>query len=232
MNRTGLLIVAGLLVAACGLTAVWGEEPADEVRLLRAQNTLLQATIKARDKKIAELQEEIKRLKAEPAQVELEKLRNDLKNAKEQIAKMEVELKQAKPTKESGVKITDRDLTPKSLKGRNFVGAELLLDGYVVETAAEKGEYIAIVAAGDEGPRGKPMMLRTEGKVEYQVQIRLSGELAARLKPGDILMRFRGTIHRVELMEGDMYERTGVGYGPQTSKGTLIVVTLERATIQ
>ena len=28
MNRMGLLIVAGLLVAACGLTAVRAEEPA------------------------------------------------------------------------------------------------------------------------------------------------------------------------------------------------------------
>lgn len=65
MNRTGVLLVAGLLVAACGLTAVWAEEPADEVRLLRAQNNLLKATIEARDKKIAELQEEIEKLKTE-----------------------------------------------------------------------------------------------------------------------------------------------------------------------
>lgn len=65
MNRTGLLIVAGLLVAAWGLTAVRAEEPADEVRILRAQNALLKATIETRDKTIAELQEEIKRLKAE-----------------------------------------------------------------------------------------------------------------------------------------------------------------------
>lgn len=232
MNRMGLLIVAGLLVAACGLTTVWADEPADEVRLLRANNQLLKATIEARDKKIAELQEEIKKLKAEPAQVELERLRQELKSAKGQIAKLEDALKQAKPTKESGLKITDRDLTPKSLKDGNYVGAELLLDGYVVKTAAEKGEFLAIVAAGTEGPRGDPVMLRTEDKVTYQVQIRLTGDLAAQLKPGDISRRFRGTIQKVELMKGDMYKRTGLSYLPQTSKGTLIVVTLEKATRQ
>ena len=232
MNRMGLLIVAELLVAAFGLTTVRAEEPADELRLLRAQNNLLKATIEARDKKIAELQEEIRKLKAEPTQVELEKLRKELKGAKEQIAKMEVELKRAKPTKESALKITDRDLTPKSIKDGNFVGAELLLDGYVVKTAAENGEFLAIVAAGTEGPRGDPVLLRTEDKVTYQVQIRLTGELAAQLKPGNISRRFRGTIQKVELMKGDMHERTGLSYLPQTSEGTLIVVSLERATRQ
>jgi len=97
MNRTGLLIVAGLLVAACGLTTVWAEEPADELRLLRATTRLLKGTIGTRDKKIAELQEEIKKLKAEPAQLELEKLRESLKVAKERIAELEGKLAKVAP---------------------------------------------------------------------------------------------------------------------------------------
>jgi hypothetical protein len=228
----GLLAVMALIVAACVLTAVRAEEPADEVRLLRAQNTLLKATIERRDKKIAELQEEIKKLKTEPAQVELEAMRQELNSAKEQIAKLEQELKAAKPTKESGQKITDRDLTPKSVKDANFVGAELLLDGYVVHTAAEKGEFVAIVVAkGTEGLSRNLLVLRTEGEVRYQVQIRLGGELGAKLQPAGISRRFQGTIKKVELMKGDMY--VGVTRSaPVCWRGTLIVVTLERATWQ
>jgi hypothetical protein len=56
MNRMGLLLVAGLLVAAWGLTAFWAEEPADEVRLLRA-------TVERQAKQIEELKAENAKLK-------------------------------------------------------------------------------------------------------------------------------------------------------------------------
>jgi hypothetical protein len=86
----GLLIVAGLLVAAWGLTAVRAEEPADEVRLLRAQNGLLKATIEARDKKIAELQEEIKKLegKAETQDKRIAQLQKEVQRLTAEIASL------------------------------------------------------------------------------------------------------------------------------------------------
>lgn len=168
MNRTGLLIVAGLLLTACGLTAVWAEEPADEVRLLRAQNGLLKATIEARDKKIAELQEELKKLKTEPAQAELESLRESLKVAKERIAELEGKL--AKVTPEPEVKhltlaqllnaAREYSATPeretqaaremrqtairKRFEKRRFEVEATLHD--VVQQKGEKGLYIAKVA--------------------------------------------------------------------------------------
>jgi alanyl-tRNA synthetase len=223
----GLLVVVALIVAGSGVTAVAAEDPTEQVRALQMQNELYKKTIER-------LQEEIKKLKTEPAQVELEAMRQELNSAKEQIAKLEQELKAAKPTKESGQKITDRDLTPKSVKDANFVGAELLLDGYVVHTAAEKGEFVAIVVAkGTEGLSRNLLVLRTEGEVRYQVQIRLGGELGAKLQPEDISRRFQGTIKKVELMKGDMYVGVTRHARPQIIKGgTLIVVTLERATWQ
>jgi hypothetical protein len=77
MKRTAFLLTVGAGLLALGLCGTWaanGQEPADALRLLQAENTLLKATMVQRDKEIESLKKEIESSKALTA-VLMEKLR-------------------------------------------------------------------------------------------------------------------------------------------------------------
>lgn len=80
MNCAETLVVGMLLLLSCGWTNVSAEEPTDAVRLLRAENGLLEATIEAHDNKIEKLQEEIKNLQVENDKqaAEIQKLKAEI----------------------------------------------------------------------------------------------------------------------------------------------------------
>ena len=231
MRKTLLVLAVGIV---CFSGAPEGKADTDqELRLLRAENRLLKATVAQRDRAIETLKKECKALKAEPAQVEIQTLRKELAEAKKVIENLSKELDKAKPVHQKGVKITSHDLTPESVKKADYRGAELLLDGYVIDTSAKQGEFRAIVAAGMGGPRGNPIMIMTRGKVDYQIQVHLKGELAAKLRAGDISRRVRGIVREIEVVEkGKMITRTGLGYDRGWSEGILIIVTLDKITIR
>jgi hypothetical protein len=77
MKRTTFLLTVGVCLLAlvvCGTWTANGQEPVDELRLLRAENTLLKATMAQRDKEIESLKKEIESSKALTTTL-LEKLR-------------------------------------------------------------------------------------------------------------------------------------------------------------
>jgi hypothetical protein len=77
MKRTAFLLTVGVGLLALGLCGTWtanGQEPADALRLLQAENTLLKATMKQRDKEIESLKKEVESSKALTTTL-LEKLR-------------------------------------------------------------------------------------------------------------------------------------------------------------
>lgn len=110
-------------------------------------------------------------------------------------------------------------------------GAELLLDGYVVDVSVVDGNYRAIIAAGIDTPRGEPVMIRSSGGREYQVQVHVTGEQAATLRAGDARRRVRGIIQSAKVERGEMYARTGLSHLPQTTRGMIIVLEMDRPTI-
>lgn len=231
MKRTAFPLTVGAFLLALAAFGTWpaeGQEPPDELRLLRAENQLLKTTVEALKKKIETLE-------AEPAQVELKKLRKELAEARTRIQQLSKELEQAKPVEKKGVKIVDRDLTPESVKKTDYRGAELLLDGYVVTTKAKEGEFQAVIAAGVDDPQGNPLMVRSHGKgkreVYYQIQVHVTGELAATLRAGDLSRRVRGIIREIKVENGDMFRRTGLSYLPQTDRGVLIIVLLDDISV-
>lgn len=68
MKRTAFLLTVGVGLLALGLCGTWaanGQEPADALRLLQAENTLLKATLAQRDKEIESLKTEIATLRVE-----------------------------------------------------------------------------------------------------------------------------------------------------------------------
>lgn len=213
MNRTGLLIVAGLLVAACGLNVVWAEEPTDEVRLLRAQNGLLKATIEARDKKIAELQEEIKKLKAEPAQAELEALRESLKAAKHRIAELEGQLKKATPEPNDNPKqvrrLTLKDVAVlateevKRLQGARVMGPTVVRSIDPDKTEKDKYQVMVIDTSGEQRmPIGSRSAATAHWVGKRWVQVRCilqaTEATALRLRRDDEL-NIAGDVEKVEI---------------------------------
>jgi hypothetical protein len=213
MNRTGLLIVAGLLVAASGLTAVRAEEPADEVRLLRAQNGLLKATIEARDKKIAELQEEIKKLKAEPAQVELEALRESLKAARERIAELEGQLAKVAPEPNEKPKevrrFTLKDVAAlatkevKELQGARVMGPTVVRSIEPDKTDRDKYQVMVIdTSGGQRMPIGSRSAATAHWVGKRWVQVRCilqaTEATALRLQRDDEL-NIAGDVEKVEI---------------------------------
>lgn len=239
MKRTAFPLTVGAFLLALAAIGTWpaeGQEPADQLRLLRAENQLLKTTVAQRDETIEALKKKIVTLKAEPARVELKKVRKELAEARARIQQLSKELEQANPVEKKGVKVTDRDLTPKSVKKTDYRGAELLLDGYVVDTRAKEGEFRAVIAAGSDSPQGSPVMVRTqrEGKrgVDYQIQVHVTGELAATLRAGDLSRRVRGIIREIKVENGDMFRRTGLSYLPQTDRGVLIIVVLEDISVE
>ena len=234
-------------------------EPPDEIGRLQADNKLLKATIAQRDKTIEALKKEVEDLRAEPTQVELDRLRQQLAQANIRIQQLSRELENARPVDRRNLKITDDDLTLRSLDKNDarslrdprrakraqvvleelsrrlaseYRGAELLLDGYVVTTDAKDGELRAVIAAGDDGPDG-PVLTRISGaKTEYQVQVYLTGDVAAKLRPGDSPRRARGIVRDIKAAKGEMFDRTGLSFLPQTRTGVLIIVSLEDVTVR
>jgi hypothetical protein len=196
---------------------------------------LLKTTLAQRDETIEALKKKIETLEAEPLRVELKKVRKQLGEAGTRIRQLASELEQAKPVEKKSTKITDRDLTPESAKKSDYRGAELLLDGYVVDTSAKEGEFRAVIAAGADGPEGRPIMVKSHGegkrRVEYQIQVHVKGQLAATLRTGDLSRRVRGIIREIKVEKGKMFDRTGLGYGPGTSQGVLIIVLLEHISV-
>ena len=254
------IVVCAAAVGTFSIRAQAQDNTTDEIRRLRADNKLLKATVAQRDKTIEALKKDIEALKAEPAQVELEKLRKELADASARIQQLSRELENAKPVERKNLRITDADLTLQSLKEKDietlqddhkvrpaqvvlerlsktleahYCGAELLLDGYVVNTDTKDGEFRAVIAAGVEGPVGySPVLLMRYKGVEYQKQIDVTGEVAAKLRPSDSPLRVRGIIREIKFEKGDMFNRTGLSYLPQTSPGVLIIVTLEDITLR
>lgn len=213
MNRTGLLIVAGLLVAAWGLTAVRAEEPADEVRLLRAQNELYKTTIDRRDKKITELEEEIKKLKAEPAQAELEALRESLKVAKKRIAELEGQLAKVAPEPNEKPKevrrLTLKDVAAlatkevKELQGARVMGPTVVRSIEPDKTDRHKYQVMVIdTSGGQRMPIGSRSAATAHWVGKRWVQVRCilqaTEATALRLRRDDEL-NIAGDVEKVEI---------------------------------
>jgi len=207
------VVVIGLAVS----TAI-AAEPQNELDALRAQNAVYATAIKTRDKQIADLEER-------------------LKVAEKRIAKLINQLNAAGAVAKIGKAITDKDLTIESARNNDYTGMELLLDGYVVDVKAEKGEFLAIIAAGSEGTSGKPVMTRRSGRgrwgrITYQIQVQITGEAAAALRAGDRQRRVRGVVQKINVQRGQMYQRTRLSYVPQTSTGMVVLVALNDTTIE
>ena len=213
MNRTGLLIVAGLLVGACGFTAVRAEEPADEVRLLGATNKLLKATIEARDKKIAELREEIKKLKTEPAQAELESLRESLKAAKWRITELEDQLKKVAPEPNDNPKevrrLTLKDVAAlatkevKKLQGARVMGPAVVRTIEPDKTDKDKYQVMVVdTSGGQRMPIGSRSAATAHWVGKRWVQVRCilqaTETTALRLRRDDEL-NIAGDVEKVEI---------------------------------
>jgi DNA repair exonuclease SbcCD ATPase subunit len=143
MNRMGLLVVVALIVAGRGFTAVAAEEPTEQVRALQMQNELYKKTIQR-------LQEEIKKLKAEPAQAELEALREELKSAKKQIAELKAlteDTASAKPATQPAVAHESGDtkrVATIGLNGLVSAGREILANKRTDTDAAHKERLAAM----------------------------------------------------------------------------------------
>jgi multidrug efflux pump subunit AcrA (membrane-fusion protein) len=209
----------------------------DELHVLRAQNNLQKASLERQNKEIKALKKEIENLKTGPDHSEVDKLRNDLAQAQKRIEELSKKIEELTPVEKKNIKLTDRDLTPESVKKTNYSGAELMLDGFVVETKAKEGEFMAIIAAGVDDPHGNhPLMVRQMNDKppykEYQIQIHVTGKIVADLKASDLSHRVIGTIHDINVMNGDMHQRTVVSYAPKTEKGTLIIIHLDNIKIR
>ena len=216
MRHTIFLLTVGIFFTALSPAWTRAQDVEQELRQLRAENKLLKSTVAQRDKTIEALKKEIE----------------TLKEANRRLEELSKGLSETKPVQEKGMKVTDSDLTPESVKKTDYRGAELLLDGYVVITDAKEGEFRAIIAAGSEGPGGDPVMVLSTGRLTYQIQVRVTGEIAATLRAGDISRRVRGIIREIKVEKGDMFRRTGLSYVPQTTPGILIIVDLDKATIR
>ena len=190
-------------------------------------------------KEVAGLKRQLKELKAEN-----ERLRKELAEANSRRSRMERDLQQAKPVEKKTLKITDNDITPDTAKRAEYRGAELLLNGYVVDTRSDKGEFVATIAAGEPDTWGKPLMLRSGGAKAwsvpgykaksrlYQVQVRIAGKPASSLRTGGIRRRVRGIVRKITVEGGNMFAEVALSYSPQTIVGLLIVVELDSVTVQ
>lgn len=152
--KVRLLIILGLIISPQIINA---EEQADEVRLLVAQNKLLQATLEARDKTIKQLQEEIKELKAEPLQIELETVRESLKAAKQKIAELEKQLEKITPKDNSNVKrLTLKDVAAlptkeaKELQGVRVMGPTVICRIEPDKAGGDKYQVMVIDTSGGQ----------------------------------------------------------------------------------
>jgi len=161
MRRALFILTVGVTVSALWPVGAKGVEVDQEIRQLRAENNLLKATLAQRDKKIEVMNKEIETLKAEPAQVEAEKLRKELADAKAQVEKLSKELERIKPsTQPQRVQDEKPPVTLKAVAGMNALQRSQLVGvrifGNVIVASIEPvagGTYriVGIDMSGDQG---------------------------------------------------------------------------------
>jgi len=96
MKATGLVLAVGALLmslVACSTRAAQGQDPADELRILRAENDMLKAQRQADIEQVEGLGKEIKALREE-----LHTLKAELAGIKVRLAALEPEADKAPPT--------------------------------------------------------------------------------------------------------------------------------------
>jgi len=240
-------ILAGMLLLSAAPAMA---EDADTIRQLMAENKLLRAQIQS--------------LRAEIAQ---------LKNAADPNNKATTK-PVVKPMPKPPASVTRHELTPSAVKTNNFIGADLLLDGFVADMRAENGQFSALFLAGEVSADGDPIIVfvqRPDGttygssmgkprgttgssaaslqslksgtskaktgprvpSVVYQIHVRLSGPIAADLKPSERPRTLRGFIEKIEHKETTFWNRIGNRGVYNTFKtGTIITVTFRQVTIK
>lgn len=174
---------------------------------------MLKATIEARDKKIAELQEEIKKLKAEPAQAQLEALRESLEAAKQKIAELEGQLKKVATEKKDDPntvrRLTLKDVAAlatkeaKELKGARVMGPTVVSRIEPDKDEKDKYRVLVIDTSGIQRvPIGSRSLATAHWVGERWVQVRcvfqVTEATALRLRRDDEL-NIAGDVEKVEI---------------------------------
>jgi len=232
-------VVAG--VVALAVTRAGGEDADAKVRLLEAENHLLRGQIEA-------LKKEVAALKTTDTQAELASLRKELAESKATIAKLAKDAPASMPAtvKRSGLRATGRDINPDTVRKTNFVGADMLLEGYVVDAKGEKESANALMLVGDSGTRPLPWGWGRVPKIEnqntsrekvidagyhYQIHVHFAGKAANRLTLDERVQRVRGIVAKIEVKDGNLYELVGRNPNPER-KGKIILIELIEAAMQ
>jgi hypothetical protein len=234
MKQVLMVLTAGAL---CFFGPTEGKADDDEaLRVLRAENNLLKATVAQRDKMVKDLKAELEALKAKPTEVEIATLRKELSEAKGLITNLQKDLDKAKPVPEKGVKVTDRDLTLESVKKTDYRGAELILNGYCAYVEGKEGKFQATIVAGSEGTDGHQDLWRTEAAKphrDYQVQVYVTGERAALLTADAARLRgVRGIVREIKVEQGKVFGVYRREFMPPGAVGTVMIVTLDKITMR
>jgi len=234
MRTVGLLAAfVAFLAAGPALEAQSAEAVVDakSVHVLQAKIKLLEGAIAARDKIIAEL-------RAEPLREEVTKLRQELQEARKTIEKLTAELERLRPVEPTELRITDRDLTPGSIKEKDFKGARLLLDGYVIKVFSDDNGWGAIIVAGEWSDSAGHELLgrlarerdRFGQRIDYQIHAIVRGEIVKRLRKGNPV-RVEGIIREVQAKRGLHWERATISHLPPT-EGFVIEVKLQNVMLR
>lgn len=199
MRRALFLLIVGVAVSALWPAGAKGADVDQELRQLRAENNLLKATLAQRDKTIEAMNKEIETLKAEPAQVELEKLRKELADAKAQVEKLSKELERTKPsTQPQRAQDEKPPVTLKAVAAMNAVQRRELpgvrIFGNVIVASIEPvaGGTYRIVGIDMSGSDHLPLGSRTratahwtkDGWVQIRCILQASEDTALRLRAG------------------------------------------------